>query len=76
MTARPANRDVARTAPEQVCADMALGALRALVPPKAQPGLVAAIVQPIAPNLAALRRVSSNVERAYVSTSSPCLMLV
>jgi hypothetical protein len=36
--------------------------------------LIAVIVDPIAPNFAALRRVSSNVEPAYVSTSSPCLM--
>jgi hypothetical protein len=39
-------------------------------------GLVARIVEPMAPNFAALRRVSSNAERAYVSTSSPCLMSV
>jgi hypothetical protein len=38
--------------------------------------LVAVIVDPIAPNFAALRRVSSKLERAYVSTSSPCLMSV
>ena len=37
-------------------------------------GLVARIVEPMAPYLAALRRVSSNAERAYVSTSSPCLI--
>jgi hypothetical protein len=37
-------------------------------------GLVARIVDPMAPYLAALRRVSSKAERAYVSTSSPCLM--
>jgi hypothetical protein len=30
------------------------------------------MVDPIAPNLAALRRVSSNFERAKVSTGSPC----
>jgi hypothetical protein len=35
-----------------------------LVAPEAQPGFVAVIVDPIAPNLAALRRVSWNVERA------------
>ena len=29
------------------------------------------MVEPIAPNLAALRRVSSNAERAYVSVGSP-----
>jgi hypothetical protein len=39
-------------------------------------GFVALIVEPIAPNFAALRRVSSNAERAYVSTSSPCSMSV
>jgi len=38
--------------------------------------LVARIVDPIAPNFAALRRVSSNVDRAYVSISSPCVMSV
>jgi hypothetical protein len=35
-------------------------------------GLVAPIVEPMAPYLAALRRVSANAERAYVSTRSPC----
>jgi hypothetical protein len=39
-------------------------------------GLVARIVDPIAPNLAALRRVSANAERAYVSISAPWLMSV
>jgi hypothetical protein len=39
-------------------------------------GFVAAMVAPIAPYLAALRRVSSNAERAYVSTSGPWLMSV
>jgi hypothetical protein len=34
------------------------------------------MVEPIAPNLAALRRVSSNAERAYVSISSPWVMSV
>jgi hypothetical protein len=34
--------------------------------------LVARMVDPIAPNFAALRRVSSNFERAKVSTGSPC----
>jgi hypothetical protein len=34
------------------------------------------MVEPMAPNFAALRRVSSNAERAYVSTRSPCLMSV
>jgi hypothetical protein len=38
--------------------------------------LVARIVEPIAPYFAALRRVSSNAERAYVSTRSPCVMSV
>jgi hypothetical protein len=38
--------------------------------------LVARIVDPIAPNFAALRRVSSNVEREYVSIGSPCVMSV
>jgi hypothetical protein len=36
--------------------------------------LVALIVDPMAPNFAALRRVSSNFERANVSTGSPCRM--
>jgi hypothetical protein len=39
-------------------------------------GFVALIVEPIAPNFAALRRVSSDVDRAYVSTRSPCSMSV
>jgi hypothetical protein len=39
-------------------------------------GFVARIVDPMAPNLAALRRVSSNVERAKVSTRRPCSILV
>jgi len=39
-------------------------------------GFVARIVDPIAPNFAALRRVSSEVERPYVSTRLPCLMSV
>jgi hypothetical protein len=38
--------------------------------------LIALIVDPIAPNFAALRRVSSKLERAYVSISSPCAMSV
>jgi len=37
---------------------------------------VARRLAPIAPYLAALRRVSANVERAYVSTSSPWLISV
>jgi hypothetical protein len=37
-------------------------------------GLVARMVEPIAPYFLALRRVSSNVERAYVSTRAPCVM--
>ena len=41
-----------------------------------QRGLVARIVGPIAPNFAALRRVSSNADCAYVSTRSPWVMLV
>jgi hypothetical protein len=32
------------------------------------------MVDPIAPNVAALRRVSSNFEWAKVSTGSPCRM--
>jgi hypothetical protein len=39
-------------------------------------GLVARMVDPIAPNFFALRRVSSNAERAYVSTRSPCSISV
>ena len=35
---------------------------------------VARIVEPIAPNFFALRRVSSNADRAYVSIRSPCSM--
>ena len=42
--------------------------------PQAPAGLVARIVDPFAPYFAALRRVSSNADRAYVSTSSPCSM--
>jgi hypothetical protein len=34
------------------------------------------MVAPIAPYFAALRRVSANAERAYVSTSGPWLMSV
>jgi len=41
-----------------------------------QIGLVALIVEPIAPNLAAFRRVSASCEREYVSMSSPCLISV
>ena len=39
-------------------------AARAAELAQARPGLVARMVEPIAPNLAALRRVSSNFERA------------
>jgi hypothetical protein len=39
-------------------------------------GFVARIVEPIAPNFLALRRVSSNAELAYVSTRSPCSISV
>jgi hypothetical protein len=39
-------------------------------------GFLARIVEPRAPYFAALRRVSSNAERAYVSTSSPWVMSV
>jgi hypothetical protein len=35
-----------------------------MLPPAYRRGLVARIVEPIAPNFAALRRVSSNFERA------------
>jgi hypothetical protein len=35
-------------------------------------GFVARIVDPIAPYLAARRRMSATGERAYVSTRSPC----
>jgi len=38
--------------------------------------LVARIVEPIAPNFSALRRVSASTEREKVSTSSPCSMSV
>jgi hypothetical protein len=37
----------------------------------ARQGLYALVVVPRAPNFSAFRRVSSNVERAYVSTSWP-----
>jgi hypothetical protein len=50
--------------------------LRPHVQREPRAGLVARIVEPIAPNLAALRRVSSKAERAYVSISSPCAMSV
>jgi len=34
------------------------------------------MVEPIAPNFTAFCRVSSNFDRAYVSTRSPCSMSV
>lgn len=67
MTEIAPNREVARTALEQVCArgDMALAPSCYAEDFADYVGsLVARIVDPIAPNLAALRRVSSNVERA------------
>jgi hypothetical protein len=73
------HRDVVRTALEQVCVrraraarpagNMAHAPRRPATAPGASRGpgqrrFVALIVEPIAPNLAALRRVSSNAERA------------
>ena len=41
-----------------------------------QAGLVARMVAPMAPYFAALRRVSANEDRAYVSTRGPSSMSV
>ena len=50
--------------------------LQARPDPAAHPRFTARIVDPIAPYFFAFRRVSSNSERAYVSTRSPCSMSV
>jgi hypothetical protein len=51
-------------------------ALQARPDPAAHPRFTARIVDPIAPYFFAFRRVSSNSDRAYVSTRSPCSMSV
>jgi hypothetical protein len=49
----------------------AIFAGRSSLPARQRLGLYACTVVPRAPNFCALRRVSSNFERAYVSTSWP-----